>query len=1038
MKAFHRAMMLGAFIALYYVHTFAQSPGLVVVPSSGSGPAILDPNTDRWTSATTAGFTTDDVSQSEIGYKVIPPVIAEPNADLATGPNGGYSDIVKCVDGSGAYIFYDGTNLLFRIRIGSIVSGAKAYNILFDTDLKLGASGPYADTNYVPATNSGNGNAGFEWEVALLTGSNGKVAVYNVDGIINPSISSSYSLSANHMISVALTREYGNADYFYDFYVPLSALGLTSSSSFRMVVTTNTNPGSAFQGTRSDIYGIDDALFPNTTDAWEYVGKNSPAFTPNNVSSGGSGIPPVCTAAPVVNTGITAGSNISVTGTWTRMDASKPSATSITVYKNGISQGTTTCSTGSSWSFTVSAIATGDVITAQAQSAGESMCLVSNSVKATSCSPANTSSASAFTLGCLTTRGAGGTKSDGARIKLYTIAYNGSLTLFADDAATTYKTTYNGTSNPVGTTLWEYQHSSGGGTGDPCGGGSNDMPTNLSFAFTITESGKCESDPIWPSVCLIGSTTATPVITQTVLYAGTNIISGSSTEAANTTIRLMVNGFIVGSVNVGANGAYSFSNVILQTGDVVTVRAQASAKCISNAATLTATCYTKAPIITTDAQGYLTTGATTVSGTSSEPAGTVIRVYLSSPVTQIGNTTVQANGTWNVSVSPAIAGGSSYYATAQNGSCSVSPSSSTATARSATTVCPAITGTYAEGASPVSGTFVSAFTGTVYLYQDGAQIGSTSVSSSTNWSISIASDNPLAAGGVLTVAAQATGSTLNRSCASTTTVTCSAPATPSVTPTSTTITAGQTVTYTVSSTQSGILYSIMDATSGASYAASKFSDGSNQTFTTNAFSTAGTYNIVVLADKLSGSSCISSTTATITVSGILPASWQSFTAIKKQQQVLLNWVTSSELNTKHFVVQRSNDGIGWQTIGIVAASINSTTETAYQFTDMNPASGIDYYRLMSVDMDGRNGYSKVATVFFSVKGGLVFYPNPVTDGKFYLQLSEPSVVHLLNCTGQKVLRLPLTAGTHTVSTGLLPKGVYMLQSGEQVYKLIIR
>lgn len=1037
-KTSGRAAWLVALAVLCYTSLDAQSPGLIVIPSSGSGPATLNPNSDRWTSATTAGFTTSDISQSEIGYKVIPPIITEPTGDLATGPSGGYSDIVKSVDGSGCYMYYDGTNILFRIRIGSIVSGAKAYNILFDTDLKLGASGPNADPYYVAPTNSGNGNPGFEWEVALETGTNGKVAVYNVDGIINPSVSSSYSLSTNHLISVALTRDNSNADYFYDFFVPRTALGLSASSAFRIVVTTNTNPGSAFQGTRSDIYGINDALFPNTTDAWEYVGKNSPSFTLDNVSSSGGGVPPVCTTAPVVNTGIASGSNVSVTGTWTRMDASKPSTATITVYKNSISQGTTTCNTGGSWNFTIATITTGDVITAQALSAGESMCLLSNPVVATSCSPANTSLASGFVLTCLSNRGAGGTKTDGARVKLYTIAYNGNLTLFADDASTTYKVTYNGTANPSGTTAWEYQHSSNGGTTDPCGGGSPDMPTTNSYVFTITEPGKCESAPIWPATCLIGSTTATPVITQTVLYPGTNTISGSSAEAANSTIRLMVNGFIVQSANIGANGAYSFSNVVLQTGDVVTVRSQASAKCISNAATVTVTCFTKAPIITTDAQGYLTTGATTVSGISSEPTGTTIRVYLSSPVTLTGTTTVQAGGTWSAAVSPAIAGGSSYYATAQNGSCSVSASSSSATARTATTVCPTITGTYAEGASPVSGTFASAFSGTVYLYQDGAQIGSTTISSSTNWSITIAADNPLAAGGVLTVAAQATGATLNRSCASTTTVACSAPATPVISPTSTTINTGQAVTYTVNSTLSGVLYSIMDAASGASYSASKFGDGNNQTFTTSAFSTAGTYNIVVQADKLSGSSCISSATATITVSGILPATWLSFTASKAQQSVLLKWITSSEINTKHFIVQRSTNGTNWQLLGMVTAAINSVTETAYQFSDNNPATGVNYYRLVSVDQDDRSGYSKVATVVFSTKAGLAFYPNPVTDGKLFIQLPEPSVIRILNSTGQEMLRQSLTAGNHLVSTGSLPKGVYMLQAREGVYKLIVR
>jgi hypothetical protein len=194
---------------------------------------------------------------------------------------------------------------------------------------------------------------------------------------------------------------------------------------------------------------------------------------------------------------------------------------------------------------------------------------------------------------------------------------------------------------------------------------------------------------------LLASTTVQPTITQTVLYAGSNTISGTNMEANAATIRLLVNGYIVASVNVAASAAYSFSNIALQTGDVVTVRAQASAKCVSTAATLTTTCFTSTPIITTDIQGNLTAGATTVSGTSTEVAGTTIRVYNGSNVLQ-GSSTVQANGTWSVTVA-ALVNATTYYATAQNGTCSVSANSSLATARTATTVCPVITGSYTEG-----------------------------------------------------------------------------------------------------------------------------------------------------------------------------------------------------------------------------------------------------------------------------------------------------------------------------------------------------
>ena len=173
----------------------AQTPGLIVRPAGLPGPLVLDPNQNGYTSKLTSGFGSSDIINSEIGYKVIAPVIAEPTGDLLRGPSGQYSDIVKTVDGSGFYLYSDSINILCRLRIGGIVSGSKGYSILIDTDGKFGPSGPAADPNYLPATTGINGNPGFEFEVVLET--NFRVAVYNVDGTSNPVFVTSYTIAAN-------------------------------------------------------------------------------------------------------------------------------------------------------------------------------------------------------------------------------------------------------------------------------------------------------------------------------------------------------------------------------------------------------------------------------------------------------------------------------------------------------------------------------------------------------------------------------------------------------------------------------------------------------------------------------------------------------------------------------------------------------------------------------------------------------------------------------------------------------------------------
>src|SRR5687767_11080164 len=124
-----RIYIVVATLLLFTYQLSAQTPGIIVRPAGTGGPMVLDPNNNGFTSTTTSGFGYDDISNSEIAYKTVPPLLSEPTGDLLRGPAGQFSDIVKMLDGSGFYLFNDGTNLLCRLRMGGIVSGSKGYSI---------------------------------------------------------------------------------------------------------------------------------------------------------------------------------------------------------------------------------------------------------------------------------------------------------------------------------------------------------------------------------------------------------------------------------------------------------------------------------------------------------------------------------------------------------------------------------------------------------------------------------------------------------------------------------------------------------------------------------------------------------------------------------------------------------------------------------------------------------------------------------------------------------------------------------------------
>ncbi|HMJ47236.1 MAG TPA: T9SS type A sorting domain-containing protein [Ferruginibacter sp.] len=95
--------------------------------------------------------------------------------------------------------------------------------------------------------------------------------------------------------------------------------------------------------------------------------------------------------------------------------------------------------------------------------------------------------------------------------------------------------------------------------------------------------------------------------------------------------------------------------------------------------------------------------------------------------------------------------------------------------------------------------------------------------------------------------------------------------------------------------------------------------------------------------------------------GALPITLVSFTGTLKGNNVLLEWRTSSELNSKEFQIERSNDGNTYRKLSTVAAAGFSSSQKQYSYLDIE-ATDINYYRLKMVDQDGMNKQSDVVIV----------------------------------------------------------------------------
>ena len=113
----------------------------------------------------------------------------------------------------------------------------------------------------------------------------------------------------------------------------------------------------------------------------------------------------------------------------------------------------------------------------------------------------------------------------------------------------------------------------------------------------------------------------------------------------------------------------------------------------------------------------------------------------------------------------------------------------------------------------------------------------------------------------------------------------------------------------------------------------------------------------------------------------LPLELLSFTGECYNQSIVLEWSTASEANNDYFSIERSIDGINWQTITHVPGAGNSTELTNYSFIDVARYSDLSYYRLKQTDYDGQSKYSNIIEIQKCVEEiiELAVFPNPTKE-----------------------------------------------------------
>lgn len=178
---------------------------------------------------------------------------------------------------------------------------------------------------------------------------------------------------------------------------------------------------------------------------------------------------------------------------------------------------------------------------------------------------------------------------------------------------------------------------------------------------------------------------------------------------------------------------------------------------------------------------------------------------------------------------------------------------------------------------------------------------------------------------------------------------------------------------------------------------------------------------------------------TVAAGASLPVRSVQLSSISNASTVNLKWVTESEYNTDHFVIERSTDGRSFIALGETKASGSTTSTTAYTSADdirTIAAKPVLFYRIKVVDVDGKYSYSNTIAIRLVKQSKAQVWPSPFSS-QLNVQVEQEAGstldVKIYNMTGVLVYnkRQVTTAGTNSIQlvdqVSRLAAGMYVIE-----------
>ena len=177
---------------------------------------------------------------------------------------------------------------------------------------------------------------------------------------------------------------------------------------------------------------------------------------------------------------------------------------------------------------------------------------------------------------------------------------------------------------------------------------------------------------------------------------------------------------------------------------------------------------------------------------------------------------------------------------------------------------------------------------------------------------------------------------------------------------------------------------------------------------------------------------------------VLPVTFTTIKAYSRNEDIVVEWKTGNENNLKQFDVEKSSDGNTFAKVHAVVAG--SSANDSYNWVDVDPVAGNNYYRILSTGINGEIKYSNVVKVIMGAeKQSISVYPNPVSNGLINIQFTgQPAgqyQIRLLNKMGQVMISRHVTheqgSSTETIQLNkYFAHGLYQLEVSKPGGELI--